>query len=206
MDKKETLLINQYKNKFKNNTFTETDIYGFLILIRNYINKHNTSYKYILEFCDLVAHRKRNKGLIMNAIIKTIENNYQINKKGKLHADLITEIDWKRQWIKLSESLKLDLTDRNIDEITMSIYSLAAGTVYDNKDSKKKNEKRHKGKVEILKDENNNLYIGIGAERRDSKFIVFSKYPCKIKNFNENIYDGLLIGDKNNNLIIKGRD
>lgn len=88
----------------------------------------------------------------------------------------------------------------------MCIYSLAAGTVYDNKDSKKQKEKRHKGKVEILKDENNNLYIGISAGRCDSKFIAFAKYPCKIKNFNGNIYNGLLIREKNNNLIIKGSD
>lgn len=90
MDKKEIILINWYKNEFKNNSFTEADIYGFLILIRSYLNKHVTSYKYILEFCNLVTNRKRNKGLIMDAIIKTIESNHKINKKGKLNANLIT--------------------------------------------------------------------------------------------------------------------
>lgn len=209
MDEKEILLMEEYKFKFANNSFVEYDIYGFLILIRNYIRKCKKSYFYIIEFCDLIAHRKRDRGLIMNNFSRAIESRYRADKFGKII--LVNGIDikkWKKEWEKLSRSLKLDLTEKNIDEITMCIFSLAHGTIYNNFGNKSTRKgHKHIGKVKIFRDINNNLYIGVGANRRNSKFFAFAKYPCKIKNFDDFIYNGeLLVRDKENSLIIKGSD
>lgn len=209
MDEKENLLMKEYKFKFVNNSFVEYDIYGFLILIRNYTKNFEKSYSYIIEFCDLIAHRERDRGLIMNTISRAIESKYKADKFGKII--LVNGIDikkWKKEWEKLSRSLNLDLTEKNIDEITMCIFSLAHGTIYNNfGNNYTKKRHNHRGKVKIFRDINNNLYIGVGANRRNSKFFVFAKYPCKIKNFDGLIYNGgLLVRDKENNLIIKGSD
>lgn len=207
MDDKEKLLLKEYKYKFSNNSFIEYDIYGFLILIRNYIRTHKSTYPYIIEFCDLIAHRKRDRGLIMDAISAAIENKYKIDDSGKLL--LVNGIDineWKREWEKVSRFLKLSLTEQNIDDITMCIFSLSHNTVYDNYRFARTGHK-HRGKIKIFQDNNYNLYIGGRANRKDSNFFAIAKYPCKIKNFNDMKYNGgLLVRDKDNNLIIKGSD
>ena len=207
MDEKEKLLIEEYKHKFSNNSFIEYDIYGFLILIRNYIKKHKSTYPYIIEFCDLIAHRKRDRGLIMDAISSAIESKYKIDNSEKIAlVNGIDEEEWLKEWKKISQNLKLNLTERNIDEIIMCIFSLSHDTAYDNYKLAKLGHK-HRGKVKIFQDNNHNLYIGGHANRKDSKFFAFAKYPCKIKNFNDMKYNGgLLIRDKDNNLIIKGCD
>lgn len=209
MDEKEKLLLEEYKYKFSNNSFIEYDIYGFLILIRNYIRQHKSTYPYIIEFCDLIAHRKRDRGLIMDAISAAIESKYKTKISGKIAlVNGIDEENWLKEWKKISQNLKLNLTERNIDEITMCIFSLAHGTIYNNfKNKAVKPGHKHRGTVKIFQDDNHNSYIGVSANRKDSKFFAFAKYPCKIKNFNDMKYNGgLLIRDKDNNLIIKGSD
>lgn len=71
MDNKEKQLVDNYKKMFLNNSFTEFDIYGFLIVIRRHIG--DKKYRLIREFCHLVAHRTRDKGMIMDAICQMLE-------------------------------------------------------------------------------------------------------------------------------------
>lgn len=182
MDNKEIQLINNYKNRFLNNNFTEYDIYGFLIIIRRHIVKKER-YKLIMEFCDLVAHRTRDRGIIMDAICQMLENKKNIN--------YIDNVEWKREWQRLSAKLNLNLTNRNIDEITMCIYSLCQNTIYNNKKNPKY-AKKHIGYVKIIVDINNNIYLGITAGRKNSKFRAFAKYNNYIYGINS---DEIILND-----------
>ena len=199
MDNKESQLIKNYKEKFTSNTFNEFDIYGFLILIRRHI-KNNSPL--IGEFCDLVAHRVRDRGIIMNAICEMVE------KRRKHNTVFIDNTQWQKEWKNLSKKFNLNLTQRNIDEITMCIYSLASNTIYNNKNNNYYR-KKHIGYVRLLIDVNNNIYIGITSGRKKSKFIAFAKYKCCINNIEQQnliINNLLLIRDEEGYLSNKGSD
>lgn len=196
MDNKEKQLVDNYKKMFLNNSFTEFDIYGFLIVIRRHID--NTKYKLIIEFCHLVAHRARDKGMIMDAIC-------QMSEKKK-NIDFIDNVEWKNEWRMLSRKLKLNLTDRNINEITMCIYSLCQNTVYNNKKNPKYT-KKHIGYVKLIVDINNNIYLGITAGRKKSKFRAFAKYKNYIDGINNDkifLDDFILVRNEQGNLCCLG--
>lgn len=199
MDSKEKLLLEQYKKKFRNNSFEEYDIYGFLILIRNYIKQRKSKYKYLNEFCDLVAHRKRDRGIIMDSICVMIEKKYYITQKGYINDfNILDNNTWVNEWQKLSKALKLSLTNNNINEITMCIFSLVQNTKYDNK--------KHHGYVKLLVDMNSNIYLVCTVGNVNSKMVAFAKYKNCISNISNNkllIKDPVLITrDKSNNLIV----
>ena len=105
MDLKEWCLFNHYKKLIENNVFTEIDIYGFLILMRSYVNDNNL--ENILEFANLVAHRERTRGKILNCIKAAKDNNYNvINKKVEGYSG-IREQEWYREWKKLCVDNKI---------------------------------------------------------------------------------------------------
>lgn len=136
MDLKERYLFNQYKKLIENNVFTEFDIYGFLILMRNYLRENNLNY--ITEFADLVAHRERTKGIIVNSIKNAKNNKYNtINKKVEGYHG-IKEQEWYREWNQLcsDNNIKVDL--KTIKEISLCIFSLASSSKYYYFDNKKK--------------------------------------------------------------------
>lgn len=197
MDNKEKKLLESFKEKFKNNSFEEIDMYGFLILIRTNIKNNSCSYKYIVEFCDLIAHRERNRGIIMNNITKMIEKRYYINKEGIISNFCgFDKEEWIKEWKTLSRYFKLKLTERNIDEITMCIFSLASDSIYNNA--------RHRGFVKLLLCKNNKLYLACTAGRKDSKYVCVAVYENFIKNINDSkiiIENIKLIRDAENNLI-----
>ena len=79
---KEQTIINHYKYILENYLFDEYDILGFLIFIREKLDK--SSCQYVYEFCDLIAHRTRNQGIIRDNIVKAINNSYELNSKNKV--------------------------------------------------------------------------------------------------------------------------
>lgn len=180
MDNKEKQLVDNYKKMFLNNSFTEFDIYGFLIVIRRHID--DKKYRLIREFCHLVAHRTRDRGMIMKAIC-------QMSEKEK-NIKFIDNIEWKKEWRMLSRKLKLNLTDRNIDEITMCIYSLCQNTVYNNK-TNPEYAKKHIGYVKLIADIDNNICLGITVGRKKSQVRGFAKY----KNYIDGLNNGKIFLD-----------
>ncbi len=80
MDAKGIKILNHYRELIEDKNFDEYDILGFLIFIRDYIKE---DYHYITEFANLIAHRERRQGVVMNCIIGAIENQYQTKKDGK---------------------------------------------------------------------------------------------------------------------------
>lgn len=196
MDKKEKILLEKYKELFKKNSFNEMDIYGFLILIREYVKKHQQQYVYIYEFCNLVAHRKRNKGFIMEIICEMVEKRYYKTKNNTISGLVcIDKEKWVNEWKTISLRLSLNLSQQNINEITMCIYSLAHHTYYDNKGNRDRNSggslrnhSHHRGSVLMGIDKNNNLYLSCTVGRKDSCIVVIANYENYIENMEKKVF------------------
>ena len=169
MDKKAKDIFKHYKYVIENRKFDEYEILGFLIFIRNFISKDK--YKYIYEFTDLVAHRERNKGIVMESIANAIDNKYlciEGTKKLKGY-ESISEEDWKEQWIEFGREYGVNLNEIIIKEIVLCIFSLAQKAEYI-KDNKK-------GCIDIMTLINSGSISIITSEiKGESPCVCFSKY------------------------------
>ncbi len=180
MDLKEKYLLKCYKEKIENNNFTEIDIYGFLILMRNYI--YETNLLYIKEFADLIAHRQRNQGLIKESIKNAIDNEYEmIINNGKdiiMGYNGIINTEWDSEWKKLAKDNHMKISNKTLKEITLCIYSLAQKTKYYEEDKKKKNKLgKQLGKVVLIADEiNDAICLATTENNRHSLYICFAVY------------------------------
>lgn len=135
MDKKEKQILEHYKKILDERKFDEYDILGFLIFIRRHLDQEkNIKTECIKEFCNLVAHRQRDRGRVYNSIQEAIKNNYAYKKKTKKIRGYsgIKENEWKNEWKYLCQWLGIKYTEEMILEITLCIYSLAQNTEYDN--------------------------------------------------------------------------
>lgn len=134
MDAKADLILKHYKNIIENKEFDEFDILGFLIFIRSYI-ENDINFNSIKEFSDLIAHRERDRGKIMNSISNAIKSNYfyDINTKKVSGYTGISEMTWKKEWKDLGNKFNIQIDDIVIKEITLCIFSLAQKSIY-NKD------------------------------------------------------------------------
>ena len=132
MDEKAIKILEHYKIIIENENFDEYDILGFLIFIRNYLDKN---LKCIGEFTDLIAHRNRDRGIVMNNIKNTIKNNYAYNEETNKVIDYkgIGEKEWRDEWYKVGEKFNIKFDEKIIKEITLCIYSLAQKTKYKDK-------------------------------------------------------------------------
>lgn len=174
---KETVMLEHYRSILENRTFDEYDILGFLIFIRCDLDKE---FQYIKEFADLVAHRQRDRGVAMTAIVTAIKNNYkqEPNKKNiKGYAGIHTE-DWRNEWKKFLSSKKIKFSEELLLDLTMCIYSLAQNTLYSTKDGNEK----YNGKIELFQDHNGNLNLCTIETQPQSPYICFAQIgPYKYK-------------------------
>jgi len=133
---KDSLILNHYINLLNNYQFDEYDILGFLIFIREKINKGNC--QFIQEFADLIAHRKRDQGIIRDNLVNSINNSYELNKKKEVkNYQGIKWEKWVNEWKILGNQIGIDFTKDNkklLKEITICIISLAQDTKYYDKD------------------------------------------------------------------------
>lgn len=204
---KEMLILNKYRHIFNEFKFDECDVLGFLIFIRSYIKSKDNSFRYILEFCDLVAHRDRNRGVVMDAIENAIKNNYEINADGSVKGYYGIHCEqWKEQWSGLLKSLDFINNDKIIREITLCIYSLAQNTMYHSKKLKTEGEialcQSDKGKLNLITTEGSHVYICF-AQYDGYEF----KYKYELCGYiNEDVItyreDGILHLRSKNNIII----
>jgi hypothetical protein len=65
MDLKETQLFNEVYLKLAGKTFSEIDIYSLYILLRDRLKSEQMPFKRLIELGDLVAHRKRDQGILL---------------------------------------------------------------------------------------------------------------------------------------------
>lgn len=169
MNEKEIIILHHYKEIIENRKFDEYDILGFLIFIREKIDKSKC--KFIHEFCDLIAHRKRNKGVIKNNIVTAINNSYEVNTKKQLkNYQGIKWNSWVKEWNNVSKELDIDILKEKkiLKEITICIMSLAQDTKYYNKDV-------CIGKVEVFIDGCKNLCLITTEVKTDSLKVVLMK-------------------------------
>lgn len=106
-DLKEKSMLAYYKNILEQRLFDEYDILGFLIFIRRHLS--DGKYPYIKEFADLVAHRKRNQGKILDAISGAIKNQYQLIP-GTAHVQGyvgMQYVDWEKEWQELGHEFDI---------------------------------------------------------------------------------------------------
>ena len=71
------------------------------------------------EFADLVAHREREKGKVMECIKNAIDNNYSYISNSKRIQGYcgINENDWKNEWIKFGNVFNILINDDILKEI-----------------------------------------------------------------------------------------
>jgi len=187
MDKKAEQILEYYKGIIKNRVFLEYDILGFLIFIREYIKNDNEKYKYIIEFADLIAHRTRDRGIVMECIKGAINNQYSHEQDSKKLTgyDGVNVEEWEYEWSELAKEYTFDINPIIIKEITLCIYSLAQNTLY------LKNE--YKGIVNLSFFHNDNSIALLTTEgEKDSLFVCFAKYSGF--DINEE-YNGTILND-----------
>lgn len=108
MDEKAKVILQHYKNKIEEQLFDEYDILGFLIFVRSYIGL-SADFKTINEFSNLIAHRKRDRGRVMESIEVAIKNNYEVAKGTKKIKGYngIHYNEWEKEWYKLGEKFDI---------------------------------------------------------------------------------------------------
>lgn len=128
MVSKEQIILNHYKKLIEERLFDEYDILGFLIFIRPKCG----NYSVIKEFCDLIAHRERNRGKIMECITAAIKNNYETrdNSNEVKGYNGIKWCEWRKVWDMIGNDLSITFSDEVLREITLCIFSLLQDTVY----------------------------------------------------------------------------
>ena len=123
MDIKESNMLKHYKHLIENREFDEYDIYAFLILIRDHIP--NGKYQIFKEYADAVAHRKKNKGIMIDNIKTCIKNNYETINGTKVkdyHGFSIES--WNSQLKDLMNNFNINVNKLIIKELTLCIFSL----------------------------------------------------------------------------------
>lgn len=183
LDDKEKVILNHYKEIIEKRSFDEYDILGFLIFIREKVDKG--IFSIIPEFADLIAHRHRNKGIVMNNICIAIQNNYQReNNKVKGYKGIKWET-WLAEWKKIFLEFNIKFDKAIITEIILCIYSLAQNTTYNDGNG-------NMGKIELFIDNiTNSLCLCTTEGLVDSFYICFSKFGKF--NINKSLFDFGLI-------------
>ena len=165
MDKKEQHILKHYKTIIEGRTFTEYDILGFLIFIRRYTQKEKN--KYIKEFCDLIAHRKRDRGIVFDSIIS------QYGIKGDLYVKIvpgyhgIQDENWSSEWTELMQELNITIDDQILKEITLCIFSLSQFSAYTDKNN------GYSGKVHMIQHKDKKLGLATSVNDKTIPYVCF---------------------------------
>lgn len=125
-----------------------------MIFVRSYIGL-SADFKTINEFSNLIAHRKRNRGRMMESIEVAIK----IKGYNGIHYN-----EWEKEWYKLGEKFDIKFTPKIIKEVTICIFSIAQFTEYKSGN--------YSGRIEILRSENS-LHLVTTEGVPKSLFITF---------------------------------
>lgn len=136
-----------------------------MIFVRSYIGL-SADFKTINEFSNLIAHRKRNRGRVMESIEVAIKNNYEVAKGTKKIKGYngIHYNEWEKEWYKLGEKFDIKFTPKIIKEVTICIFLIAQFTEYKSGN--------YSGRIEILRSENS-LHLVTTEGEPKPLFITF---------------------------------
>lgn len=168
-DKKEKFIFEHYKKILEERIFDEYDILGFLIFIRRHIS--SSKYPYIRDFADLIAHRNRKRGKIMECIDAGITHHHETLSGPNVVKGYsgMNYNDWEKEWFDLATEFEITLSAPIIIEITVCAFSLAQCTEYVGEKSS------NKGKIELFQGKDNCLALASVAAEKGSPYICFSK-------------------------------
>lgn len=171
MNSKEKQMLLHYKNRIEKRLFDEYDIYGFLILIRNYISEEK--FPLIKEFAHNVAHSERNRGMMLENIETCIDNNYKtIDGKRVVNYKGYSEPSWNEEWKNVMAEFDIKLNDIILKELTLYVFSLFQNVTYvDERDS------NHKiGNLKLLiNPDNKEIYLCTSEGTQGSYIVCFTK-------------------------------
>lgn len=126
MDEKEKSMIHHYFELFKLRSFDEYDVYGFLILIRDYVKG------WLKDFSHLIAHRLRDQGKIHGVIENVLLNSGQdgeivFNQDGKTVKGYrsIQMRDLQNELKQFASMWGYILDSDILDQIVLCIFSIA---------------------------------------------------------------------------------
>lgn len=166
MDDKAKLILSSYKEILEELKFDELDILGFLIFIRQYINNEKFKFLSIQEFCDLVAHRNRDRGKVMRSIESAHKKNFSVNSLKKIKgSEGIDEKDWENEWRQLFDKFNIKFSNIILKELTLCIISLAQKTQYDFLECS--------GSLAVFIDDENNIALSYHLNSPTSLYVVF---------------------------------
>lgn len=168
MDKKAKQILKHYKSVIENRLFNEYDFLGFLIFIRSYIQKRKCPGIY--ELCDLVAHRNRDRGIVMDCIEKAIANNYETlpNSKAIRGYQGIEKEQWESEWKRIGIMFQINISAQTTLEIMLCLFSLLQNTEYFSNSGS--------GKIVLVQGKEGVLSLATTEGKSDSFYVCFSKY------------------------------
>lgn len=168
MDDKAFRIFNHYKYLIEKNSFDEYDIWGFLILIRNYIDK--IQYRGIFEFCNLIAHRNRDRGIVMECIEKAITNNYATlpDSKAVMGYQGIAKERWEKEWSLFATQYDVSISKQAMADLMLCMFSLAQDTEYSSLQGA--------GKIVVFQGKNGVLSLVTTEGLLDSQYVCFSQF------------------------------
>ena len=168
-DKKERFMFEHYKKILEERLFDEYDILGFLIFIRRHIS--DSEYPYIRDFADLIAHRNRKRGKVMECIDAGIAHHHETLPGTNVAKGYfgMNYSDWEKEWFDLATEFQIALSAPIVIEITVCAFSLAQYTEYVGEKS------GNKGKIELSQGSDNCLALASVASEKGSPYICFSK-------------------------------
>ncbi len=171
LDDKEKCLFEHYKRLIESLAFDEYDILGFLILIRRHLEGNHP---YIREFADLIAHRRRNRGIVMDAISAAIDSAYETEDGSKrikgYHG--IQESAWRKDVEGVFSELEIACTEQTILDFSLCVYSITQYTQYE---CRGKNGAHYKGIIELFQNDTDELSLCTTEGERDSIYVCFAK-------------------------------
>lgn len=131
MDKKGDYILKEYWNRVVNEEFDEYLLLGFFILLRS--TDVCRTYPTIDDFLQVIAHRKRNKGIGMDCIRNAIKNNYQFVPGTRKILDYhgMDYASWEREWMQLAAHYAVSMGGSIIKDITICVFSILQFTEYD---------------------------------------------------------------------------
>lgn len=167
-DIKETKMLQHYKFILENRMFDEYDILGFMIFIRRHLPAKK--YEYIRDFSDLIAHRERDKGIVVGCIAAGAKNNYALNADGKTLKGYhgIDTRKWNAEWQELGKEFGIGINADIIKEITLCIFSLSQHTKYVCKDG-------ISGTIKLFFATDDFIYLATSENQGSARWVCFAK-------------------------------
>lgn len=123
MNEKEVKSLKHYKYIIENRKFDEYDIMGFLMLIREHLNKKKNPIIY--DIADGTAHRNRNKGELYDSMYNAALNNYLVNDDNHVEGyNGILENKWKQECLNLTKQFNIKITPIISIELAVCMFSI----------------------------------------------------------------------------------